>query len=84
MKENKLLDKAAFPASHWQYLRHAALSLSATRHVSTPGDWASSLCLLLAAVHHAGRCAFAGDLVTLLSPGSPEQRRKLELHEGIH
>ena len=83
MKENKLLDRAAFPASHWQYLRHATLSLSATRHVSIPGDWPSRLRVILAAVHQAGRCAFAGDLVTLLSPGSPEWRRKLELREGV-
>lgn len=83
MKENKLLDRAAFPASHWQYLRHATISLSATGLVSVPEEWALRLCLILAAVHQAGRCAFAGDLVTLLSPGSPERRRKLELHGGV-
>lgn len=83
MKENKLSARAAFPASHWQYLRQATLSLSATGHVSNPGDWGSRLCLILAAVHQAGRCAFAGDLATLLSPGSPDRRRKLELHEGV-
>ena len=31
--------------------------------------------LILAAAHHAGRCAFARDLVTLLSPDSPEWRK---------
>lgn len=82
-KENKWLDRTAFPASHWQCLRHAALSLSATGLVSIPGVWASRLCSILAAVHQAGRCAFAGDLGTLLSPGSPKWRGKLELHEGV-
>lgn len=38
MKENHLLVRAAFPASHW-HLRHTALSLSASGHVSSPGVW---------------------------------------------
>lgn len=83
MKEKKLLDRAAFLPSHWQYLRHIVLSLAAPGHVSIPADWALKLGLNLAAVHQTGRCAFAGDLVTLLSPASPEQRRDLELHERV-
>lgn len=81
MKEKKLLDRAAFLPSHWQYLRHVVLSLAATGHVSIPVHGALKLGLILAAVHQTGRCAFGGDLVTLLSLASAEQRRDLELHE---
>lgn len=59
------------------------LSLAATGHVSIPVHWALKLGLILAAVHQTARCAFAGDLVTLLSPASAEQRRVLELHERV-
>lgn len=83
MKEKKLLDRAAFLPSHWQYLRHIVLSLPVTGHVSILVDWALKFGLILAAVHQTGRCAFAGDLVTLLFPASPEQRRDLELHERV-
>lgn len=54
MKENKLLDRAASPASHWQYLRHVALNLSATGHVSIPGDWALRLWFWLPFISQAG------------------------------
>lgn len=83
MKEKKLLDRATFLPSHWQYLRHIVLTLAATGHVSIPVDWALKFGLILAAAHQTGRCAFAGDLATLFSPASAEQRRDLDLHERV-
>lgn len=63
MKEKKLLDRAAFPASHWKYLKHTTLSSSSTGRVSIAGDWASRFSLILAAVHQQAGVHL---LVTLL------------------